>query len=133
MPLKSGRSRKVVSDNIRELIAAGHSREQAIAIAMKEAKKSFPYAGEEAEDLDSLAKEFRTEGLEKEDKPGHEFHGNQHTGAGGSFGGAGDSEQRSKSEKEALKDPKSFGKPNALNDREKAAVTEADKASDKAW
>lgn len=33
MPLKSGKSDKVISWNIAELIRAGHSRKQAIAIA----------------------------------------------------------------------------------------------------
>jgi len=43
MPLKKGSSKTVVSENIRELIRAGHKKEQAVAIALKyarEAKKS---------------------------------------------------------------------------------------------
>jgi hypothetical protein len=40
MPLKSGRSRKVVSSNIRAEIKAGRPRKQAIAIAMRKAGKS---------------------------------------------------------------------------------------------
>ena len=38
MPLKEGESQKVISSNIKELVEAGHSQEQAVAIAMKQAK-----------------------------------------------------------------------------------------------
>lgn len=37
MPLKKGRSRKVISANIRELIKSGRPQRQAIAIAMSKA------------------------------------------------------------------------------------------------
>ena len=37
MPLKSGRSRKVVSENISELMHSGRPQKQAVAIALKEA------------------------------------------------------------------------------------------------
>lgn len=40
MPLKKGRSKKVISENIKELIHSGHEQRQAIAIAMKVAGKS---------------------------------------------------------------------------------------------
>jgi len=40
MPLKQGSSAEVISENIKELIDAGHPRAQAIAIAYKEAGKS---------------------------------------------------------------------------------------------
>lgn len=40
MPLKSGRSQKVISQNIRTELAAGKPRKQAIAIAMSKAGKS---------------------------------------------------------------------------------------------
>ena len=40
MPLKKGKSDKVVSDNIRELIHSGRPKDQAVAIALKEAGKS---------------------------------------------------------------------------------------------
>jgi hypothetical protein len=36
MPLKRGRSRAVVSENIREMVAAGHPQNQAVAAAMRE-------------------------------------------------------------------------------------------------
>lgn len=39
MPLKKGKSRKVVSENIRELKHSGRPQNQAIAIAMKKAGK----------------------------------------------------------------------------------------------
>ena len=40
MPLKSGKSDKVVSANISELMHSGRSQSQAIAIAMSKAGKS---------------------------------------------------------------------------------------------
>lgn len=40
MPLKKGSSRKVVSENIRELISSGRPQKQAIAIALSEARRS---------------------------------------------------------------------------------------------
>jgi len=40
MPLKSGSSQAVISANIREMIEAGHPREQAIAAALRKAGKS---------------------------------------------------------------------------------------------
>lgn len=40
MPLKKGSSKKIISGNIRELIAAGHPQKQAIAIALRMAGKS---------------------------------------------------------------------------------------------
>lgn len=39
MPLKPGRSDKVISENIAELIRSGYPREQAIAIAYEKAGK----------------------------------------------------------------------------------------------
>ena len=42
MPLKKGRSNKVVSENIRELMHSGRPQKQAIAIAMREAGKPKP-------------------------------------------------------------------------------------------
>lgn len=40
MPLRKGRSKKVVSSNIRELRRSGYPQRQAVAIAMKKAGKS---------------------------------------------------------------------------------------------
>lgn len=34
MPLKPGKSRKIVSENIREMIASGHPQKQAVAAAL---------------------------------------------------------------------------------------------------
>lgn len=40
MPLKSGKSKEVISENIKREIAAGKPRKQAVAIAMHKAGKS---------------------------------------------------------------------------------------------
>ena len=40
MPLKRGSSKKVISDNIAELIRSGKPRDQAVAIAYDKAGKS---------------------------------------------------------------------------------------------
>jgi len=40
MPLKSGKSQKAISSNIRTEIKAGRPRKQAIAIAMRKAGKA---------------------------------------------------------------------------------------------
>lgn len=40
MPLKTGKSDKVVSENISELIKSGRSRKQAIAIAIRKSGRS---------------------------------------------------------------------------------------------
>ncbi len=45
MPLKKGKSKKVVSANIRELMHTGRPQKQAIAIAMRQAGKARKKSG----------------------------------------------------------------------------------------
>jgi hypothetical protein len=40
MPLKKGGGKKVISENIREMMASGHPQRQAVAAAMSTARKS---------------------------------------------------------------------------------------------
>lgn len=40
MPLERGDSRKVISDNIREMMRAGHPQRQAVAAALSNARKT---------------------------------------------------------------------------------------------
>lgn len=40
MPLKSGSSKKVISQNIREMIHSGHPQKQAVAAALNNARRS---------------------------------------------------------------------------------------------
>jgi hypothetical protein len=45
MPLKKGTSQRVISGNIREMIKAGHPRDQSVAAAMNKAGMSRSKGG----------------------------------------------------------------------------------------
>jgi hypothetical protein len=38
MPLKKGKSKKVISENIKEMISSGHNQKQAVAASLNEAR-----------------------------------------------------------------------------------------------
>jgi hypothetical protein len=40
MPLKHGKSKKVIGENIKEMEASGHPKKQSIAAALNEARRS---------------------------------------------------------------------------------------------
>ena len=40
MPLKKGKSKKVISENIREMMHSGYPQKQAIAASLSQARKS---------------------------------------------------------------------------------------------
>ena len=40
MPLKEGKSKEVISENIREMVHSGHPQKQAVAAALDQARKS---------------------------------------------------------------------------------------------
>lgn len=48
MPLKSGKSKKVVSSNIKEMINSGYPQKQAIAVSLNKAGKSKKKKGKNA-------------------------------------------------------------------------------------
>lgn len=66
MPLKSGKSKKVVSANIEELMATGRPQKQAVAIALKKAGKSkFQHSPDR----------FEPDAVRSEAPPRLEYHG----------------------------------------------------------
>ena len=48
MPLKKGSSQKVISQNIKEMRAAGHPQDQSVAAAMRQARDSGKKGGKKS-------------------------------------------------------------------------------------
>lgn len=40
MPLHKGKSKKIISENIKEMVSAGHPQKQAVAASLNQARKS---------------------------------------------------------------------------------------------
>lgn len=88
MPLKKGKSREVIGENIREMIDAGHPRSQAIAASLNNARKSganIPIKYKERKmkhehhEKEHHKKEHaKKEHHKKEHKAGHEDHKHMH-------------------------------------------------------
>ncbi len=90
MPLKAGKSRKVIGDNIREMQAAGHSHAQAVAASLRNTgvkRKDPPMAKSKSDGMDggkgmSPRKAMASGLAHGSGNFGVESYGEQHGGAG---------------------------------------------------
>jgi hypothetical protein len=81
MPLTKGRSRKVISENISEMVAAGHPRKQAIAASLNEARESgarIQKPHKERQMKHEPKKEHHKKEHAKKEHPKHEAHKDMH-------------------------------------------------------
>jgi hypothetical protein len=109
MPLKAGRSRKVISSNIADMVAAGHPRDQAIAASLRTAgikRKGTTMKSEKMDGMDGSKgmspRKAMASGLAKSGamgvEPFHEVQGGMgphpdHTAHTGMDGAMGDGER----------------------------------------
>jgi hypothetical protein len=86
MPLRKGSSRAVISENIREMVAAGHPQRQAVAAALrtadKGAKMNHPHEGHHPHEKHPMEHHGGREQREGHKHDGHEksiFKGMEHS------------------------------------------------------
>jgi hypothetical protein len=78
MPLKKGKSRKVIGENISEMEAAGHPKKQAIAASLSEARKSGAKIPKKShKETTTVKKHHEKEHHKKEE---HKKHEGEHDG-----------------------------------------------------
>lgn len=85
MPLKAGRSRKVISDNIRDMVAAGHPQAQAVAASLRAAgikRKGTKMAKGMAGELGMSPRKAMASGKTGDGNFGVESHMSAHGGMG---------------------------------------------------
>ena len=98
MPLKSGKSKKIVSENIKELIDSGRSKNQAIAIALNNTKKK-----ENKMKLDKGKKAETAKGMRHNVKTMEEAGYPKKRAVGAAYGEVGMAKKASRDESRAMK------------------------------
>jgi hypothetical protein len=83
MPLKKGKSRKVIGENISEMVASGHPRKQAIAASLNEARESGAKIPKKTihKEKTKMKKHHEKEHHKEHKKEHHKEHKKEHHGA----------------------------------------------------